>query len=724
MRSSLAAVVARACLVALGGLLGVIAVLSLRWRFQHDCPIFLYISFLIDRFGMVPYRDILDVNMPGTHAAYFLIGRLSGYTDLGARLVDLAILTAMSAMSWIWLRRLNREVAWCGAMLWGLIYLGMGPDTSLQRDYLALLPLVAGVFVGNSLRKPGVAWRSALAGVLFGIAGTLRPHAVIGLPVVLWFEYLELREAGAIGRDLRAPLLRMLLPAAGGFLVPMLAMVLFLWATGAWAPFLDVAANYWPLYTHLTELHETISREDRPLYLVRQFLLMGGYRALVIPGLLGLVIALRYSGLNRSQKRQALLLATLTLCYSLYPVIGGQFWQYHWLPFLFFVSQLSALALVEWRERSHWIQRGAPFVLLFAIWGTELPYNWRVILSGDELSPPKEGKVDAIATFLQENLRPGDTVQPLDWTGGAAHAMLLAKAKIATPFVYDVYFYHHVSNPYIQSLRRTFLTDMKAARPRFVVEITGEDKPWVSGADTTREFPELAALLERDYRVAVSGRGYVIYEIRDDGSTALAQPSRRRYSGEDDLRREDAQMAHIELPEGLPGIVGPMIAYPETEKHLNGLADALLRGRSSLTPGEREMIAAFVSKGNECSFCAQLHASTARHLLGIASPMVDSVLSHGAQAPVSEKLQALLEIAGKVRQDGRLVTEEDVARARKAGADDKAIHDTVLIAAAFSMYTRYVDGLATWAPQEPELYDEMAAQLAENGYAKTIRGNF
>jgi uncharacterized peroxidase-related enzyme len=152
------------------------------------------------------------------------------------------------------------------------------------------------------------------------------------------------------------------------------------------------------------------------------------------------------------------------------------------------------------------------------------------------------------------------------------------------------------------------------------------------------------------------------------------------------------------------------------------LADALLRGPSSLTPGERETIAAFVSAGNGCTFCEQLHASAARHLLGNACAVVDTVLQEGPRAPVGEKLQALLEIARKVREDGRLVTAADVARARKAGADDKAIHDTVLIAAAFSMYTRYVDGLATWAPQEPELYDEMGAQLAENGYVRTIHG--
>jgi uncharacterized peroxidase-related enzyme len=183
-----------------------------------------------------------------------------------------------------------------------------------------------------------------------------------------------------------------------------------------------------------------------------------------------------------------------------------------------------------------------------------------------------------------------------------------------------------------------------------------------------------------------------------------------------------ANMPHIELPEGLPGIVGPMVAYPETEKHLNGLADALLRGPSSLTPGEREMIAAYVSSENECFFCRHLHASTARHLLGPAGGIVDQVLSKGPQAEVSEKLQALLEIARKVRKDGRLVTPEDVERARQAGADDKAIHDVVLITAAFSMYTRYVDGLATWAPQEPADYDEMGAVIAEQGYMRTLHG--
>jgi uncharacterized peroxidase-related enzyme len=180
-------------------------------------------------------------------------------------------------------------------------------------------------------------------------------------------------------------------------------------------------------------------------------------------------------------------------------------------------------------------------------------------------------------------------------------------------------------------------------------------------------------------------------------------------------------MAHIALPEGLPGIVGPMLAYPETEKHLNGLAEALLRGPSSLTPAEREVIATYVSSANDCFFCTHAHAATARYLLGPDAGVVDQITADFRRAPISEKLRALLVIAGKVQQGGRRVTGEDVAQARKEGADDKAIHDTVLIAAAFCMFNRYVDGLATWTPDDPAVYEQTGEKLAHKGYLNSIR---
>ncbi len=175
-------------------------------------------------------------------------------------------------------------------------------------------------------------------------------------------------------------------------------------------------------------------------------------------------------------------------------------------------------------------------------------------------------------------------------------------------------------------------------------------------------------------------------------------------------------MAHIELPAGVPGITGPMTKYPETAQHLRGLAEALMRGPSSLTSAERELIATYVSSQNACFFCTNSHAAIARHLYGEERAIVDQTLADYREAPLRDKIKALLVIAGKVQQGGRRVTEEDVALARAAGADDKAIHDTVLIAAAFCMYNRYVDGLATWAPDDPTVYAQRGAEVAEKGY--------
>jgi len=174
-------------------------------------------------------------------------------------------------------------------------------------------------------------------------------------------------------------------------------------------------------------------------------------------------------------------------------------------------------------------------------------------------------------------------------------------------------------------------------------------------------------------------------------------------------------MPHINLPDGLPGISSGFAFRPETAKPMRELANILLHEPNSLSPGERELIAAHVSARNHCRFCYLSHAAVASSHLGDAS-VVEKVKADFLSAPVSPKLKALLAIAGKVQQDGKLVTTADVEAARKEGATDLEIHDTVLIAAAFSMYNRYVDGLGTWQPDNPEMYAPMGEQLAKAGY--------
>jgi len=179
-------------------------------------------------------------------------------------------------------------------------------------------------------------------------------------------------------------------------------------------------------------------------------------------------------------------------------------------------------------------------------------------------------------------------------------------------------------------------------------------------------------------------------------------------------------MAYIDLgpdEKEFPGITGLMRFRPETAKPLNQLAEVLLRGPNSLTPGERELIAAYVSGLNECEFCCASHSAFAAAQLDEGMAVVDQVRLDPDSAPVSAKLRCLLRIAGAVRAGGSKVTGAMVAAARAEGATDPEIHDAVLIAAAFCMYNRYVDGLGTMPADDPRAYAESASRIVEVGYS-------
>lgn len=178
-------------------------------------------------------------------------------------------------------------------------------------------------------------------------------------------------------------------------------------------------------------------------------------------------------------------------------------------------------------------------------------------------------------------------------------------------------------------------------------------------------------------------------------------------------------MPHINLPEGYPGIRSLFMYSPVTAAPLNHLVQTLLHDvtTSTLTPGERELIATYTSRLNECKYCASTHGAIAKFQLGGNAALVQDILTKRiAEAALSNKMKALLHIAGKVQQSGKEVTKADIKQAKTAGASDKEIHDTVLIAAAFCMFNRYVDGLATWAPDDATVYDAIGKQRAEEGY--------
>ena len=175
-------------------------------------------------------------------------------------------------------------------------------------------------------------------------------------------------------------------------------------------------------------------------------------------------------------------------------------------------------------------------------------------------------------------------------------------------------------------------------------------------------------------------------------------------------------MAYIPVEEGVPGIRSLVLFRPETGRHLYELAQVLLRGESPIPEADRELIAAYTSSKNNCKFCMMSHAAASRELYGDKREIVDCVIHDIDKAKISPKLRALLNIAAKVAVSGKNVLPKDIQAARDEGADDREIHDAVLIAAAFCMYNRYVDGLASFTPTDQALYDEMGVRLATKGY--------
>lgn len=176
-------------------------------------------------------------------------------------------------------------------------------------------------------------------------------------------------------------------------------------------------------------------------------------------------------------------------------------------------------------------------------------------------------------------------------------------------------------------------------------------------------------------------------------------------------------MAHISLNNDLPGIRGPMAFRPETAKPLNELAEILLRDENnSLSRGERELIGAYVSYLNDCFFCQNVHGAMAGHYLSCDISGIDAIKNDFMTSDISDKMKSLLMIAASVQQGGKFVTAEQIENAKSFGATDRELHDTVLIAAAFCMFNRYVDGLGTWAPEDRQVYVNRAPMRANEGY--------
>jgi len=491
--------------------------LNMKWRMFHDYPTMAYYGFLMNSLHWVPYRDFVDMNMPGNHVFNAWAGRIFGYSDLGFRLLDMTVLALLIASTALWLRRLGWKVAWAAMAAFTFLYFANGPIIALQREYILLVPISLSLWAATSGSvRPGPGARSFAVGLCFGAAFLIKPHVVLGLPIVFLLLVLEERARRGSPGWFGSWMIGLACLTGVGFLLPVGGMAFSLWRNGGLGPFIEMARNYWPLYTRMTGGHEIVSAAERTTYLWKSYWEFNGLQGLFTPAALGVFLMLANAPALRPRRRLVAALLLLTFVYSLYPVLAGKFWPYHWLVFLYFLCVLAALCVVDQPGATRRILKIFPYAaFLLAVFVQ--PPMWRALahqVRGEVYYDEKIERGDAMAAFLRARLRPGDRVQPLDWTGGTHQAMLAVRAELATPFLVDSCFYHDLSNPFIQRLRRRFLDSLQAAKPRFILRVLKRDMP--RGPDTTSHFLELEEVLYTQYRPVAADLklGYIIYERR------------------------------------------------------------------------------------------------------------------------------------------------------------------------------------------------------------------
>ena len=497
---------------------------------EHDTPLLHYAAFLMDKYDAVPYRDIFETSMPGTFAFHYALVKIFGYSDFAFRCVDLGLLCGLFAVTYLFMSRFGHLVAFSSCVTFGLVYLSHGQTMSLQRDYIGIMPVALALLcIPKRESSPVSSWRFVLTGFFFGLSALVKPHLCIAIPAVLGALFtLRWKSQPRISASINATI-----GFAAGLLMPLATAFLWLATRSALPDFTRILFDYLPLHSAMTGWQENISGLQRVFYLMEGTLSLGGYGILTVVALWGFSTVLDQADWRRltGESVSAITLLSCLILYVIYTTIAGKFWPYHWMPFAYFCSISTGLCLFSFstsfsRSLLQVFQTISLFVAL-AVY-LNLPYYTHYVYwdmtSGVKAHAPKDGRVDEIAAWLKARLHDGDTVQPLDWTGGSIHAMLLSEARLATRFMYDYHFYHHISQPLIQDLRKSFIRQMQTKRPRFIIEVE-TNKPWVSGLDSTRSFPELEEFMKRHYRVAFKGKGYSIYERKTEDAYSSAQPA-------------------------------------------------------------------------------------------------------------------------------------------------------------------------------------------------------
>lgn len=500
-------------IAALTGLLCIYTYLSLQWPMMREGHFLHYIAYLINEHNYAPYRDILETSWFGTFLFHLAIGKIFGYQPIDFRHADLVFLALLLLITGRILSRFDKWQAWIGTLSAGLTYLHYGPANTLQRDYILLLPILLSLLVTLQTHWR-VNTRALLIGLCFGAAVSIKPHAIIGLPVVLAFLYTQAKKPHSV--------LQILYCCGAGGLLMLGAGLLWLWWRGGLSAFIDMTLNYLPLYQSLNGAHQVTTPAERWQNTVRwwhYFLWIWPYTAGI-----GLLYGWMQYEKNSTQRALMLSLVGLMICYNIYPLVSGKFWDYHWIPYSYFSILCTSFLLIPTRK-SHWSVQSASVVLIFyffyALRSQYMPWTGYL----DQIKRYPDISVNQsfdkkVSAFIREHLPPGEKIQVIDQGGPSTIYLLQANAALATPYLGSFMFLHDVKNSsYVQHAQIDFLKRLESLPPALFLVMADFTRP--SGEGTIKDIPGLKPFLQENYTVIWQHPAFAFWQRKDLNAPAL-----------------------------------------------------------------------------------------------------------------------------------------------------------------------------------------------------------
>ncbi len=460
------------------------------WGVQLDSAFCYYVAWLMSE-GAVLYRDIFDVNFPGTYLIYLFVFTFLGEGDIYWRIFDLLCLAGINVLILLYCKPFGTLAGWIGITLFSAFHLYNGPLYMGQRDFLILFFLLGAVYcIAQHLERCRDYTFLATSGVLLGSAALIKPHTGILFLFILFIIVVQaLRSGTEWVKDF-------VVFTASCCVAPILS-IMWLWYAGGLQAFLDILFNFaFVFYSKFT--FQTISNLNLLSFIGIPQLEIAAIAVIVLVGCI--IIA--------EHRMRRILLAVCMLyglCYY--------YLQTRCLYQLYSFTLFMFISIATWtpclRSKAPVLIRLAMFIVLLQLCLVSLYRSATTIVN----SPPHHittfPPTDMLVQNLSEKLPPGETVQTMEGLSGGIHALYTMRYKPPTRFLYDVCFFQDIEHPYIKKIRAEFLHDLKSRPPAYFVLFK---KSWpLRDYERLETFPELRNWLHENYVIEISSDFYHLY---------------------------------------------------------------------------------------------------------------------------------------------------------------------------------------------------------------------